>query len=667
MTAPSAGIDGADAGASGAATDGPPSTPDATAAEAQSRTQARPLVRRPRGLRLGRGKEGIDFTLSDHVARAMQVRPYERAAGEPLYRPLRIYALDPAASRRDGAVAVVNVPYEPLEPGPRGALFAVLADPCLAGMTVGDPAPTGPLDLDDHAVLLQQGRMPSSSDPLFRRQMVYAVCSTTYAAFRHALGRDLSWGFDRRIAEGEPARLVLRPEAGDVRNAYYDHQSGELRFGVFAADATVAGRNAPRGTVCTCLSHDVVVHEMSHALLDGLRSRFLLPSNPDVLAFHEAFSDVVAVLQRFTYVDVVRAAIRHSRGDIRAAVSLTSIGTQFGQTVGMNGALRQAAGGTAHTYGDSVEPHERGEVLLAAVFEAFATVYDRKASPLVRLATNGTGVLPPGELPDLLAERLTRAACKIASQFLTICIRAIDYCPPVDVTFGEYLRAVITADHDLVPDDDRGYREAWIDAFWKYRIYPDGVPSLSEDALLWRPPDAAVPREPELGFDRLQFAGDPGRPAGADELRRQAAALGALVGDPQYCRTFGLLRQDDPDLQGDSVDLPLVESVRASRRAGPDGQIAFDLVAEVTQRREVRPHTGAPGFEFYGGSTVILGPTGEVRYVIRKSTGSHSRIERHRAFIGGSTPFWTTDAANVRRPVDDALRLLHDAGPRRAR
>ncbi len=644
---------------------GVPSTPGATAAEAQSHVRTRPMGR-PRGLRLGRGREGTDFTLADSVARATQVRPYERTVGEPLYRPLRIFALDPAASSRDGAVAVVNVPYERLEGGPRGALLDVVADDA-PGSATGDAAPVGALDLDDRAVLLQQGRTPSSSDPLFRRQMVYAVCSTTYAAFRHALGRDLSWGFDRPTADGEPARLVVRPEALDVRNAYYDRSSGQLRFGVFAADAVVAGRNAPHGTVSTCLSHDVVVHEMSHALLDGLRSRFLLPSNPDVLAFHEAFSDVVAVLQRFTYADVVRAGIRQARGDVRVATLLTGVATQFGQTIGLGGPLRRAAGGKAHVYGEATEPHERSEVLLAAVFEAFATIYDRKTAPLVRLATNGTGVLPPGEIPDLLADRLTRVACKLASQFLTICIRAIDYCPPVDVTFGEYLRAVITADYDLVPDDDLGYREAWIDAFWKYRIYPEGVTSLTEDALLWRAPDAAVPPEPALGFDRLQFCGDPGRPASAAELRRQAAALGALVADPQYCRTFGLLPLDDAGLQGDTVRLPVVESVRASRRAGPDGQIAFDLIGEVTQRRLVRPHAGAPGFEFFGGATVILGPNGVVRYVVRKSVGAQSRIERHRAFVAEETPFWKTDATNMRRPVPDALRLLHDAGPRTTR
>lgn len=49
---------------------------------------------------------------------------------------------------------------------------------------------------------------------------------------------------------------------------------------------------------------------------------------------------------------------------------------------------------------------------------------------------------------------------QIASQFLAVCIRAIDYCPPIDITFGKYFRAVITADLDLVPDDQLGLSQS---------------------------------------------------------------------------------------------------------------------------------------------------------------------------------------------------------------
>ena len=67
-----------------------------------------------------------------------------------------------------------------------------------------------------------------------------------------------------------------------------------------------------------------------------------------------------------------------------------------------------------------------------------------------------------------------------------MCIRALDYCPPVDINFGDYLRALITADIDLVPDDDLGYRIALIDAFKRRGIYPRDIRTLSEESLCWK-------------------------------------------------------------------------------------------------------------------------------------------------------------------------------------
>src|SRR6201999_898373 len=111
------------------------------------------------------------------------------------------------------------------------------------------------------------------------------------------------------------------------------------------------------------------------------------------------------------------------------------------------------------------------------------------------LATAGTGILPDGDIPADLVSRLAREASKVARQMLNICIRALDYCPPIDIMFGEYLRALITADTDLVPYDRLGYRIAFIQAFRKRGIYPRDVKHLSPGSLLWEPPPLLL--EPE--------------------------------------------------------------------------------------------------------------------------------------------------------------------------
>src|SRR5688572_3662756 len=59
--------------------------------------------------------EGITFVIGDGVGRAVEGRPSERTNDQPIYRPLKIFALDPSVSRLEGATAVVNVPYEHLD------------------------------------------------------------------------------------------------------------------------------------------------------------------------------------------------------------------------------------------------------------------------------------------------------------------------------------------------------------------------------------------------------------------------------------------------------------------------------------------------------------------------------------------------------------------------
>lgn len=630
-----------------------PSTTPAAAAVAQSRDgsgRARPG---------GGSEDGGHFRVGPRVVWAAATRPYDRGRDDPIYRPLRIYTLDPSASRLEGAIAVVNVPYEPVGAGPRGALFRV------------DPTDRGSgrrclsVDLDARENLIRVGRSPSTTDPEFHQQMVYAVCSLVYAAFRRALGRDIAWAFDRRDSEDGRRRLVLYPHGGDMRNAYYDEAEGCIVFGYFEdieGDGEAAVR---RGRVFSSLSHDIVAHEVTHALLHGLRAHFSVPTGPDVLAFHEAFADLVALFQHFSYRPVVEAGIQSGGGDITRADLLVGLAQQFGRAVGRCGPLRRAIeanalDGTTLQYRIAgEEPHARGAVLVSAVFRAFATVFRRKAQRYIRLATQGSGIVT-GALPAELQAILADEASKLADQFLTICIRAIDYCPPVDIEFGEFLRAVITADYELVPDDPHAYREAWINAFRDCGIYPSGVQTLSEDALLWRGPARAMPPIPALSFREMKFDGDPARPPEQRELVHQAEALGRFVSHPDWLEAFGLARPGDPRLGDDTVEPPIVESIRTSRRIGPDGQILFDLVAEIAQPRRVRSPSG--DFTFLGGATLILDPKGNIRYVIAKDVRAARRLANQRRFLDGTVGrrLWTRDAAG-RSPARRLFCLCHEA------
>jgi hypothetical protein len=135
----------------------------------------------------------------------------------------------------------------------------------------------------------------------------------------------------------------------------------------------------------------------------------------------------------------------------------------------------------------------------------------------------------------------------------------------------------------------------------------------------------------ELKFEKLQFKGDPGRAADAKEAQRQARAVGKAVCKPDNLAKFGLA--DPATFKGDKLEMPVIESVRTSRRVGPDGQLSFDLVAEVVQCRKVeRP--GKRPFEFFGGVTLILGSEGQIRYVIGKSIENETRLDRQQDYVG---------------------------------
>ena len=596
-------------------------TPPATAATAQSQGGGSPPSK-PRGGKpsaVADAGDRVEFKLGDRILAAANTPRYDRQLSDPVYRPLKIYTIDPSRRRGEGQTAEINIPYEQLEKGPVGVRFAVSSS---------GKSPLGKyddVDLNDVALLINNGRDPAPTDPVFHHQMVYAVAMSTYAVFRTALGREIGWGFHNE-------RLNLVPHSFEDANARYvrDEHSGALEFGWYKVVGSDKVGMPSGAIIYSCLSHDIIAHELTHALLDGLRTRFDRSTNPDVSAFHEAFADLVALLQRFSYREVVRNIILTTQGDLRKGGDWLQFVYELAHGKGEQ-SLRVIDIEGVRKYDPKIGEHDLGTVLVSAIIEAFVTIYTRKAAPVIRMATGRTTIADGEAMSADLVNHLTHIASRLASHLLTMCIRAIDYCPPVDITLGEYLRALITADRDLVPDDDWSYREALIDAFRKRRIFPDGVTALTEDALLWERPKEGICVE-GLNFGMLRFAGDPGRAANPDEVKRQANLIGETACLRKNLEIFGLADPKDPEFGNSDVEPPFVTSVRTSRRVGPDGQLAFDLVAEVIQRRTVPGGGGYPEFKFRGGSTIVFNSKGEVRYVVAKNIKSKDRLQRQRDY-----------------------------------
>jgi hypothetical protein len=586
-------------------------------------------------------------------------KTFRKPIPRPFFRTLRAFAFDPSSGRNYGNYMTLQVPFEDsLQPGPVGNYVAVV------DYDAANKCYYEPVDLNDPRILGTNGLDPSESDPRFHQQMVYAVVSETIKRFKFALGRDIHW---RRTGPPDSplhGKLALLPHGIQEANAYYDPALHAILFGYFTVSETDPGNNMPGQTIFTCLSHDIVAHETTHAIVDRIRPYYMEATNQDVAAFHEAFADIVALFQHFSMKDAVTAALRSTGGTLfrpklDAEVKAGEDGTialvaqekrdnpiiglagQFGDGIGLHGPLRSAIGTPPNSKAldNTTEPHQRGSILVAAIFDAFFSIYLRRTEDLFRIAGLSRDEVKDIQLyPELLA-RLADNASKIAAQFETLCIRALDYSPAVDITFGDYLRALITADHDLVHDDDWGYRGAIIDAFRSRGIRPEGVPSYSEESLLWNPPEECL-FLPGLRMDSPYLSLEAKRAIQKSNAKRLYAFA------KHHAGAFGI----------SDTDCISVPSFYYVYRIGPDGNLLLELVAQVIEKGKNNSDKGdAPNT--FGGVSLIFNTDGTVRYCIRKSL--QSRNDDQAAF---RRALWASSSLGTygpykNQPID--FRALH--------
>jgi hypothetical protein len=349
--------------------------------------------------------------------------------------------------------------------------------------------------------------------------------------------------------------------------------------------------------VFTCLSHDVIAHEATHALLDGIHRYYQEQTNVDVPAYHEAFADIVAIFQHFTFPELLRFELDRSHGDLAHGELMANLAKQFGQAIGQRGALRSAIGTppSRDEYAQAQEPHARGSVLVAAVFDAFLAIYKRRTQDLMRLGSGGSGILGPGALHPDLVGRLAEAATKSAQHVLKLSIRALDYMPPVDPTFDDFLRALITVDSDLVPDDSLGCRVAFVEAFAGRGIPANRVRTLSPESLRWQTllPEAPPPGLGKFFRENIDLSWDVrgDRQTAWAGARTNAFLLHEWLSDPanfsdQHATAIGLDRSLPPTQGADGY---------GGRRDAHD-RPRFKVHSLVSVRRSPWPRASRPDF-----------------------------------------------------------------------
>lgn len=116
--------------------------------------------------------------------------------------------------------------------------------------------------------------------------------------------------------------LNVHPIAGKEMNAYYDRRS--LRFFYYPC----RGRN-----IYFSDSSDIITHELGHAFLDAMRPDFWSVQSLEIWAFHEAFSDIVAMFNLMTHDAAVISVLDETGGDLRKSNVVSRLAEEVGSMI----------------------------------------------------------------------------------------------------------------------------------------------------------------------------------------------------------------------------------------------------------------------------------------------------------------------------------------------
>ena len=591
----------------------------------------------------------------------------------PRTRLLTIVAQDPGVTIGDDhhiLTTQVEVPAEVLAAGPWGHRVQII-DYDASSHTLYAPRADAYADVEDGKYVDPfKGASDEQllGDPQFHAQNVYAIAMRTLAMFEKALGRRVGWGFQGH-------QLKIAPHAFADANAFYSAKDEALVFGYFPArdDAKPTARGGA-GMIFSCLSHDVVAHESTHALIDGLRHRFIDPSSPDQAGFHEGFADTVALLSVFSLRDVVDTLLDldgmrakgekpnpETRSRTVAASKLTAPALRKSALLGlaeqMGEAMKGVRGDPLRRAGELApsteylkkkefrEPHRRGEILLAAIMNTFLEVWTTRLK--------GVKEVTPGQLDRL---RVVEEGANIAEYLLTMAIRALDYTPPVDLRMGDFLSAMLTADTELRPDDSLyHFREKLLASFAGYGIEPASKGTADAPGC-W-----VAGTVDALTYNRTHFE--------------------SMLHDPD--EVFWFIWENRKQLGVYEGAYGHVLSVRPCLRIAPDGFALRETVVEFMQvldltaselpnvrehreEREVGMGTQKPPdmsdkqpVRLYGGNTLIFDEYGRLKYNIHNGITDAARQTERLAYLW-EAGFFSADAAELHKFSNMHLRRAID-------
>jgi hypothetical protein len=319
----------------------------------------------------------------------------------------------------------------------------------------------------------------------FQQVSVFGAVLKTMNMFEETdvLGRPLRWAFD-----GE--QLLVVPRAGRMANAFYHRNSRSLQF--FFFDAVL---NDKQATVYTCLSPDIIAHETTHAILDGIAPDLYDAMSPQSLAVHEGMADLAAVIFALRTAELRNRVLLLSGGDLAKAEAFNEIAKQFGTALagGEDEPLRDLYNEASLTSGwgkpvGARNPHALSTVLTGALYRLLVADHERAKKKIVDAIQP-----PPTDRKAALFSAAGKALFQSGEKFKRMVFRALDYLPPGEISFADYGRALVAADFASNPEP------SWERDFVKEEFVRRGIVAAASELDPVRP-EIELPADLDLAL-----------------------------------------------------------------------------------------------------------------------------------------------------------------------
>lgn len=286
--------------------------------------------------------------------------------------PTRAAAVPPAGSR----MLIWKQDPSVTELGARKIFLpgVILAGPRDARVASGQPgiAPVSPNAFGDFI-------MAPDTDQ-FDAVHAFAVVRMTLTMYQRVLSRadhdaPLPWAWNSS-SNTDPLQ-VFPHGLPNVMNAYYSRSDRAVKFGDFVPNGAV-------DRIFTCRSFDIVSHETGHAVLDGLKPKWLQNSAPPQTGgLHESFGDLTAIFVALSQLDQVEAVIAQTKSDLHDKTFLADMAEQFGLALGRPNGLRNADNDLKLSETGN-EVHAISQVFTGAIYDILADIFAFERAPSLR-------------------------------------------------------------------------------------------------------------------------------------------------------------------------------------------------------------------------------------------------------------------------------------------